>query len=192
MTHKQFIVPLIVVLAAIYPIIVFLGINHFRPRSLALMLLGIVVLRLVFLGSQANKEHYLQFIAVALLCLAAVWLDSEALLRYYPVLMNFSFAILFMSSLASDQPLIERFARFRHSDLQDHQISYMRGLTKAWAILLVLNGTVAYYTACCLSLKQWALYNGLIAYCVFALFTGIELIYRSRYKSRHAQSETAN
>jgi uncharacterized membrane protein len=60
----------------------------------------------------------------------------------------------------------------------------MRGLTKLWALLLLLNAAVAAYTACCLSLAEWTIYNGVIAYLVFGAFTLGELINRHFYKKR--------
>lgn len=190
--HKQIIIPLLMLLAAIYPLLIFFSINHVGPRILALLLLAILLLRMLFLGSLDNKEHYFQFTIIALLCFLTMWWDSDTLLRYYPVLMNISFAFLFYFSLSSDQTLIERFARIGRADYQDHQLNYMRDLTKSWALLLTINGAISYYSACCLSLKQWAIYNGLVAYGLFAVFVGLELLCRRRYKKQHAQHSADN
>jgi uncharacterized membrane protein len=60
----------------------------------------------------------------------------------------------------------------------------MRGLTKAWAVILLLNSVMSFYTACCLSISQWAFYNAVIAYVFFGVFTLIELTYRQYYKKK--------
>jgi len=178
---------LIALVTALYPLAVYFGLAYFQPASLALMLLGILVLRFVLIGDTTNLAQAIPMALIGGLCLVAAWFQSEKLLRYYPVLMNLCFAGLFWFSLKGDKTLIERFASVFDKKLTQHALHYMRGLTKAWAALLLVNALVSLYSACCVSFKLWAIYNGLIAYLVFAVFTLFELCYRHNYKKRHQQ-----
>lgn len=190
MSSKTFFYPLIALAAAIYPLLIYFGLNYTGPRVLALVLLVIMAVRLILLGNSANRQHVAQFILIAALCFFAALLDSDLLLRYYPVLMNFSFAALFWFSLNSEMPLIERFARLRRTTLQPHQIQYMRTLTKVWSVVLCINGVIAIYSVHWLSLKQWAFYNGFLAYFLLLSFGLAELAYRQFHKRKHRQLES--
>ena len=178
---------LIALITAVYPLAVYFGIAYLQPGSLALILFGVLLLRFILLGKNMSLMQSLPLLLVGGLCLAVIWYQSDTLLRYYPVLMNLCFAGFFWFSLSGEKTLIERFATVLNKEFDHHTLRYMRGLTKAWAILLLLNAFVSLYTACCVSFKSWAIYNGLIAYLVFAVFTLFELGFRHNYKKRHRQ-----
>jgi len=180
----------IAVATAVYPFIVYTGLNEFGPATLSLVLFGLLLARVVLRGDYHQPEQYVQLLLVGTLCLIAALLKSEILLRFYPVLMSIGFACFFAFSLRTPSSLIERFASVFVKDIEEHQRQYMRGLTKVWAILLLINAVVAAYTACCLSLKYWTLYNGAIAYIVFGLFSLGELVNRHFYKKRYQKRQT--
>ena len=175
------------VVTALYPFAIYFGLAHFQPASLALVLFGVLLLRFLLLADDKTPVQALPVVLVGCLCLMVAWFQSETLLRYYPVLMNLSFAGLFWFSLRGEKTLIERFAGVLNKEFDQHALHYMRGLTKAWAFLLLVNAAVSFYTACCVSFKFWALYNGIVAYFVFAIFTLFELCYRYFYKKRHQE-----
>lgn len=175
----------IAVATAVYPFIVYTGLNQFGPAPLSLVLFGLLLGRVILRGEYHQPEQYAQLALVGSLCLLAAWQKSELILRYYPVAMSLGFAGFFAISLKAKTTLIERFASVFVKDIEEHQRQYMRVLTKLWALLLLLNAGVAAYTACCLSLARWTLYNGAIAYVVFGLFTLGELINRHFYKKRY-------
>ncbi|RBP53725.1 hypothetical protein [Arenicella xantha] len=175
----------IAVATAGYPFIVYSGLTAFGPAALSLVLFGLLLARVILRGDYHQPEQYAQLLLVGALCLLAAWRDSEMILRYYPVAMSLGFASFFAISLRASETLIERFASVFVKDIQPHQRQYMRGLTKVWVGLLLINATVAAYTACCLSLAHWTLYNGAIAYIVFGLFTMAELVNRHFYKKRY-------
>jgi len=134
----------IVIATFIYPFIVFTSIEKIGPASLSI--------------------QYLQLALVGSLCLIAAWQQSEFLLRFYPVAMNLVFSAFFFLSLRKEITLIEKFSQYFVKNPEPHQRKYMRGLTKAWGLLLLLNACLASYTACCSSLEVWTLYNGVISY----------------------------
>ena len=170
-----------------YPFIVYTSLNQIGPATLSIVLFVLLLARVLLRGEFGQPEQYAQLGLVGSLCLLAAWRDSELILRYYPVAMSLGFSLFFAISLWSETTLVERFARLFIDDIEQHQRDYMRGLTVLWALLLLLNAAVAAYTACCLSLTQWTLYNGAIAYVVFGVFTLCELINRHFYKKRHAK-----
>lgn len=179
---------------AIYPFVVYTGLNEFGPAALSLVLFVLLLARVLLHGDFDKPEQCVQLIMVGSLCLIAAWLKSETLLRYYPVLMSVGFASFFLVSLRAKETLIERFASVFKKDIEPHQRIYMRGLTKVWVGLLLLNAMVSAYSACCVSLKVWTLYNGLVIYIVFGLFSFSEVIYRYFYRKRYQkrQADLAN
>lgn len=179
----------VAIATAVYPLIVYNGIQQLGPSVLSLILFFLLLGRVVLRGDYHQPEQYVQLVLVGGLCLFAAWQKSELVLRFYPVAMSLGFACFFAISLRTETTLIERFASVFVKDIEEHQRQYMRGLTVLWALLLLINAVVAAYTACCLSLSQWTLYNGAIAYIVFGLFTLGELINRHFYKKRYERRQ---
>jgi len=177
------------ILTVFYPMVIYLGLNQFGPAVLGLVLFFLLLARLALKGGFRQAEQIVQLLMVGGLCLLAAWQKSETILRYYPVAMNLCFAGFFAISLRGEMTLVERFARAFVKDIEEHQRQYMRGLTWCWFLLLLFNAGIAAYTACCLSLSQWTLYNGFIAYLVFGIFTLCELLNRYFYKKRYAKRQ---
>ncbi len=185
MRSKAILVAVIVIATFIYPFIVFTSIERIGPASLSLVLFCLLVVRVIIRGRFKDPEQYIQLTLVGSLCLMAAWYQSEVLLRFYPVAMNLAFSSFFFYSLTKEATLIEKFSQYFVKNPESHQKLYMRGLTKAWALLLLFNAVVASYTACCSSLEVWTLYNGVFSYGLFGLFSLAELVNRYFYKKRH-------
>lgn len=168
-----------------YPFIVYGTLQEFGPSILSVALLLLLVARVVLRGEYHQPEQRLQLILVGSLCLVAALFASQALLQYYPVLMSLSFAMFFLFSLRGEQSLVERFARIFRSEFQPYQIRYMRRLSALWACLLILNAGAAAYTACCTNLATWTLYNGAVAYGIFATVMVLEYVFRQFYERRY-------
>jgi uncharacterized membrane protein len=179
----------IAIATAIYPFIVYTGLNQLGPVVLSLALFVLLLARVILRGDFRKPEQSIQLLLVGSLCLIASLLESEALLRYYPVLMSVGFSFFFAISLRAENSLIERFASIVKKDIEPHQRLYMRGLTKVWVALLLVNAVVAAYSACCVSLKLWALYNGVIIYVVFGVFSFCEVVYRYFYRKRYLKQQ---
>lgn len=185
MSQRAILFALVAAIAAIYPFLIYFGLSQYGIRTLAICLLVVLSLRVLLWQQFSKQEKLALIILITVLCGIAAWLRSEAILRYYPVLMNLAFGSVFLLSLRTDQPLIERIMSLMIKDLPSRAIRYLRGLTLAWGIVLIINAIISFYTACCLSLQQWTIYNGVIAYVVFGLFALGELVYRHFYKKRH-------
>jgi len=189
MPYKVIISVLISIAMVIYPFLVYYGLSEYGPATFAVALFVLLICRVVVKGNFHEPSQWLQLIVVSAFCLAVVVVNSEGLLRLYPVLMNVGFALLFAFSLKSDTCLIERFTRMGKIDYPEEAVGYMRNLTAAWAVLLFINAGISAYTACCMSLKVWTVYNGLIAYFILGGFSIIEIILRPYFKKRLANSK---
>lgn len=124
--------------------------------------------------------------AGALLLVAlTVWSNQLLPLKLYPVLMNFLTLALFSYSLFYPPSMIERFARMTDPDLPPEAIGYTRRVTQVWCGFLLVNGSIALYTALWATPEVWSLYNGVIAYLLMGLMFGGEYLIRLRFKRRH-------
>jgi len=172
-----------------YPFIVYWGINHYQPFVFATLLFAILALRFVFSQQYLERSQWLVLITITLFCLIVLISNSSQLLRYYPALMSLSFALLFLYSLTSNMPIIEKFARMFGETPTPLRQSYTRNLTKVWISLLLFNASIATYSACCLPMHLWALYNGLLSYILFATFIGAEVLYRKYYFNKNTDTD---
>jgi len=170
-------------LFALYPILIFAGLQFLDPRTVgAAVLVGLVVryrrnaMRLV------SGFSFWQWLAVALppvLGLAVIATNSETLLRLYPASISVSMLILFGATLLRPPTMVERFARLSERDLSPTAVRYTRHVTEIWCLFFVFNGSIAAYTALVSSREAWALYNGFIAYILMGtLFAGERAVRR--------------
>lgn len=178
MNIKKIIFALIAVVTVAYPFIVYFSLNKFGPSLLSLILFLLLLARVIIRGEYKRPEQYAQLLLVGGLCVIAAWFDSEELLRYYPVMMNLAFASFFAISLTTETSLVERFAEMFMDEVPAEGRPYMRKLSIVWAVILTINAVIAFYTACCLSLKSWTLYNGFLAYIFLGGFMLLEYGYR--------------
>ncbi len=174
--YKKILFSLIAIVTVAYPFIVYFSLDKFGPSLLSLALFIILLARVIIRGEFQRPEQYAQLILVGGLCVIAAWFNSEELLRYYPVMMNLAFAGFFMLSLSTETSLVERFAEMFMKEVPNEGRPYMRSMV--WALILTINAAIAFYTACCLSLKVWTFYNGFLAYIFLGGFMAIELGYR--------------
>ncbi len=172
---------LVSLLMLAYPALVYFGLLRFEPRSIALLLASIALLRALF----AKQRIWLYAAGGALALAAVAWLANEATaLKLYPVLMNGVFLAAFGASLLHGMPMVERFARLTEPNLPPTGVAYTRKVTIAWCVFFVVNGSIALYTALAASDAHWALYNGGIAYVLMGLMFGIEWLIRQRVRGK--------
>ena len=167
------------------PFFVHFGLSTLGPAVFAVILFIAFVSRIVAM-SAVNKGLKVGLLGlVCLYCgLIAVY-ENGALLLFYPALMSSLIALMFLLSLFADRTLIEQMVRLSGKSFPPEALMYMRGLTKAWVVLLSLNALIAGYSACCQSNEFWLLYNGVIAYLIIAFFILIEWLYRGRYMRKY-------
>lgn len=164
-----------------YPVLVYLGMHHFEPRILAVLLALIALVR----AFATRDKTWLLVSACALLLAAFAALGNQALpLKLYPVLVNAALLAAFALSLRFPPTAIERLARLHEPDLPPSGVRYTRQVTWVWCGFFLLNGSVALATALWASAETWALYNGLIAYLLMATLFGLEWLVRQHVKAR--------
>lgn len=165
-----------------YPLAIWLLGSRVEPRWLALSLVLVGALRLAASGQK--KWVGLALGAFALAAITGVF-NVGWPLRWYPVFVNAALLVLFGVTLKQGPPMVERLARLREPELPPHAIAYTRKVTLAWCGFFAVNGSVAAVTALWGTDRQWALYNGGIAYALMGLFGGAEYLVRLRVKRQH-------
>lgn len=166
-------------LSLLYPLVVYVGLQHFDARSLVLLLVAVAGLRVL---TDANAAHH-QWLWVPLFGVLVLWVlisNSDLGLKLYPVLLSLSFLILFAWSLRHPPSMVERMARLREPDLAAAAIPYTAKVTKVWCVFFIVNGGLSLATALWASDELWLLYNGLIAYLLMGVLFGGEWLIRQR------------
>ncbi|MFK7859958.1 MAG: hypothetical protein AB8B64_14105 [Granulosicoccus sp.] len=175
---------LIIVVALLYPFIIYFGIAHFSPGILAGLLAAIVTMRV----SMSDLTPVLKSLAVAAVVVVFMlhwWLKGGTdSLRYYPVVLNGVLLITFGLSLFKEQSLIEAIARKRGMDVGAHNLHYLRVLTAVWTVFFALSFVTSYLTVIYGDMDIWLLYNGLGSYLLMGLLVVGELIVRHFYRQR--------
>jgi uncharacterized membrane protein len=170
-------------LFALYPLLIFAGLQFLDPRSVGLLILAALVLRYrrhaARLLSGFSAVHFAALGIPPVLGLAVLATNSETLLRLYPAAISASMLLLVGFTLLHPPTMVERFARLEHHELSPARVRYARHVTQAWCMFFIVNGAIAAYTAAFASREAWALYNGVIAYLLMgSLFVGERLVRR--------------
>ncbi|MGH1471693.1 MAG: hypothetical protein ACRBCS_10900 [Cellvibrionaceae bacterium] len=194
--HKKNKTAVLLNLAAIavtllYPFAIYFGLQHFDPRTLILILIAIVGIRFLTLKN-SPLNHWVWIPLLGVLCVW-VWISNSGLgLKFYPVLINTSFLILFCWSLKQPPTMIERFARLKPAMLEEIKVSpdsdeilpdvkkYMGKVTIVWCCFFVVNGLTALGLAFWGSDKIWTLYNGIVSYLMIGVLFVVEWLVRQR------------
>lgn len=134
-----------IVLGVAYPILIFISLTWLEPRQVALVVLGLVGVRLLTARFGAAvafvKEVWIPAAAVGIVAMGtAIWNDPMGLL-IYPTLINAAFLATFGASLWAERPIVERFARLQAKDLSEAEVHYCRSVTKVWCGFFVANGS---------------------------------------------------
>ena len=160
---------------------IYWGLQKYEAKLLLQILFIILVIR--WLSNGSHSERYV-VIATLIGVSFIVLVGGEVLgLKFYPVMMNLGFLVLFSSSLFSSTSFVERLARIREPDLPPKAIIYTRKVTWVWSGFFLLNGIVATITAVWATDEMWMLYNGMIAYLLMGILATVEWIVRQKVKN---------
>lgn len=179
-------------LTVAYPAIVYVALTRLGPRAAGLTLAALVVPRAMVSLRGARREDVAHALRVpltvgALGLASAAWRDGRFLLAL-PTLVNLSLLAHFASSLRTETPLVERFARMQAPELSDDERAWCRGVTVAWCAFFAVNAAAAAALALAAPPAWWALYTGALSYlAVGAMFTA-EFVLRSRRFRRYGSS----
>lgn len=182
---RCFLTLLLVVATALYPVLVYLGIERFSARTIGGVLLLLLLSRLVF-GAVKTRYNPLRGL-LPVLCLFALILmifNRQEMLLWYPVLVSVLMLLIFIYSLWVPPPMIERIARLREPNLSPAAIHYTRNVTLVWCVFFAVNAIVAAITVVWTEFNTWALYNGLISYMLMGVLFVVEFLIRQRLRGK--------
>jgi len=172
-----------VVVLALYPLFVYLGIRQLGTGFFAFLLLALLLLRFGLIRPDERRTTLPLLLGLAAYAALTAVTGSQPLLLAYPVLVNLALCVLFTRSLRSGEPLLLRAARARGMEIPEQARPYLRRLTAVWAVFFALNAAIAFVTTR-LSIGVWAVYNGLVSYILVGLLIVGEVVFRHHYKRR--------
>lgn len=181
MIVKGLLLVLIAVLSVAYPILVYLGVDRLSPTFFACVIAGLSIARMVVTREYRAMSQWLLLMTILGFAAYLHLSSSVTGLLFYPVLMSFLFAGLFISSIFSEQSIIERFARLAGKTITPTAKLYTRRLTGVWGVLLVINGIAAALLALYASMDVWTFYCGFLSYAIFVLVFIAEFFYRKHF-----------
>lgn len=166
---------ILIILIVGYPLAVYIGLQNWPPRNVAVILIVVLSIRLSFL--HRRSLDFYQVLMGVLLAISAIGWNLAIPLKLYPVLINSMLLGIFAYSLYMPPTIIERLARIKYPILSPKGIAYARRVTQVWCLFFLLNSIVALYTALYASMHLWVLYNGFIGYLLMGgLFMGEWLV----------------
>lgn len=180
-----------------YPVAVFYGV---RSGRIGLWLLGACVLLAptLYFRLQTVRENstspafahlrplaFLPVLTLGMLALSAT-LNARGFALATPTLINIVLLVVFGSTLGTDTPMIERFARLIDPELNEGQRAWCRLWTIIWCAFFFLNGLLAAIMALWAPLLWWSLYTSLLAYLIMGILFATERAGRW-YKFERAQ-----
>jgi uncharacterized membrane protein len=171
---------LVILLSISYPFMVYWGLQQVEAKWILPLVL--IILSLRWFSKKQESERKLVIFSVLSLFAIIVFTDQQTGLKFYPVVMNAGFFILFASSLFTNESLVEKLARIKEPDLSQSAIRYTRKVTLAWSVFFIINGTIACLTALFATDEIWMLYNGLIAYVLMGMLATGEWLIRLRVR----------
>ena len=172
--------PLLILL---YPLLIWYAHGKLEPRTLALSLVLIAVVRL-FATRTGGPLRWMGVAALALAAPAVYW-NALLPLKLYPVPINARMLALFAYILYKPPTVIERMARLGSPDLPLFVIAYTRRVTQVWCLFFAINGSIALGTALWCSPAVWSMYTGVISYIAMGLLFAGEYLVRLYVRRQH-------
>lgn len=166
------------VLTAVFPFWAWYGLRHFDLGAAAA---GLAIIAALRASAHPTGTNLLQAAIAALLAAAAFLTKSASAVLLYPVLMNGFFLWIFASSLRPARtPIVERLARLK-APLPPEGARWCRGVTKAWVIFFIVNGSLALATVVANDRNLWLAWNGCGSYIAMGgMFAGEWLLRRRK------------
>lgn len=168
-----------------YPFLIWFSADYFQPRTLALGLAGLFLLRFwMHMSAKADGEAEARLIlACAFFLLLGALVNDTAWLLAYPVFVSLLFFAVFAFSLFHPPTVVERLARLEFPDLPAHGVAYTRRVTQIWSGFFLSNASISTLTILYGDPWLWSLYNGCIAYVLMGLLMAAEMLVRRKVKA---------
>ena len=168
-----------VLLAVGYPALVYFGLKTLPPKTVALTLGALLLVRLV---SGLSTTGGLRLIGLLLpplaLCAASAYANSREFMLYLPVFTALAMLASFGFTLFRGPSFVETIARLRKPEMSAEEIAYCRRITEIWVSFFLVNGTVALGTIRSGSMDAWVFYNGFLSYVLMGVLFAVEFVYR--------------
>lgn len=182
---KNIFIGLLTVALVLYPLIVYWGLSNNAATLVSLLTIALLLARYFVQRKKLSPVLKTAFIVAASAIVTSLFVDSHLGLFIYPIVINIALFVSFALSLKNGPCVIEQFARIVEPELSDKAVKYTEKVTMVWCLFFIINAIVSGYTAVALSVEQWAIYNGLIAYVLIGtLFLG-EWVVRQFAKKHH-------
>lgn len=172
-----------IVSIALYPFMIFFGLQVLPPGFFGLVLVALLAMRYGVLLPEERPILLPILLVFLTYALSATVLKSTGMLLFYPALVNFCLCAVFVYSLRHGEPMLLRIVRARKIPLSKHGPKYLGNLTAVWASFFAANGMISIWTTT-LSIATWTAYNGLISYFLIATLVTGEWVFRRYYKRR--------
>ncbi|TPH12233.1 hypothetical protein [Litorilituus lipolyticus] len=175
----------------IYPVLVYFGLQYVKPSYLAAFFALIFAYRYFSQDKRKGKIPHLNilFISVTSLLAFSMLANSAIALKFYPVVVNVSFLVIFAYSLWKPPSVVEVIASLQE-ELDQQGIIYTRNVTKVWCVFFSVNAMIATWTIFQEDQSYWLIYNGLVSYVLMGLLMLIEFGVRKYVK--HNKSKVAS
>lgn len=199
---KKFLKALFFVIAAAYPILVFILLVKIKADTRIVSLCMIALAAAFFLSATGNRKtgekkkldwktliRSVFFLAAGLFCFIT---GKEIFLKLYSVVISVTFLLVFGSTLFFGPNIIFRFATLADkkiigSSYEKQVESYCKKVTIVWCCFFIINGSLATITTFAAPIfhiseekarEVWALYNGGISYALMGTLFVVEFIIR--------------
>ncbi|MCK9606573.1 MAG: hypothetical protein M0R33_09005 [Methylomonas sp.] len=170
-----------------YPFLVWYSLEYFQPRSIALALAAVFLLRLLARNPSPKPAGIAAILAPAglIFLLAIAFLNETRWLLSYPVLVSLSFFAVFAYSLVYPPSAVERLARLEDPDLPAKGVAYTRKVTLIWSVFFFCNAGLSLLTLWYGDPWLWSLYNGCLSYVLMGLLMAGEMLVRRKVKASY-------
>lgn len=165
-----------------YPFLVWLSLDYFQPRSIALIMTGLFLLRSL---TRSSKIHPLLAPACVVFLLAVALLNQTNWLLAYPVFVSLLFFAVFSYSLIYPPTIVERLARLEDPDLPPKGVAYTYKVTQVWSAFFLTNALLSLATVWYGDPWLWSLYNGCVFYVLMGLLMVAEMAVRRKVKASY-------
>lgn len=166
-----------------YPLLIYLGLQSFEPRTLAIALAAGLLVRVIWMGrgraGVSLSRLLLAPVAVACVLVVTAIFNEGRVFLFVPALVNLALLVSFAHTLRGGPSMIETFARLQADDLSPAELRYAVGLTRIWCVFFFCNGGVALVLAVSASVGVWAFYTGFFSYLLMGTLFAIEFLYRT-------------
>lgn len=167
-----------------YPAALYFGVSRLDPRSLGLVMLGLLLPNLALRVWAAPAEQRRAVVRLPLALAGLVGLGAAlAEPRFYlalPVLVNLTLLANFAASLRGPVSLVERYARLQEPELPEGGPAYCRKVTAWWCWFFAANAAACAGLAAAAPVSWWALYTGILAYILVGFGFTLEFLVRKR------------